>query len=821
MVLLLVVAALVSLAIGEAVEAAAIAAVLVVNAAVGFVVELRARRTMDALLAFEAPTAKVRRPDGVESIGAEELVPGDVVEMEEGDSVPADGRLLSTSGLRVDEAPLTGESATVDKSAGPVAEDAPLAERASMVYSGTTVVAGRGVALVTATGSATEVGRIGVLLAETRAGSTPLEEKLDRLGHRLVALTLVVAAVTAVTGILRGAPVGLMIETGIALAIAAVPEGLPAVATVALAVGLRRMARRNALVRRLASVEALGSTTVVCTDKTGTLTAGRMTVARVHVAGRSLEVTGRGYSAKGTFLEGQTELDPSSTPWLSDLLETGALTNRAALSEDETEVMGDPTDAAILVLARKGGVDVDALRQRLPQVDEVPFDTGRRLSASIHEHDGHRMAHVKGAPEAILERSRRWVAEGETLELDTAARSRLETKNQEMADAGLRVIALARGEETDTLEDLTILGLVGIKDPPADGVEETIATLRAAGVDTVVVTGDQKSTAEAIAKELGAQGDRPESLNGSDISSLSDTELAEMCHRVGVYSRVTPRDKVRIVSALQSRGEVVAMIGDGVNDAAALKRADVGVAMGGRGTDVAKEAAAIVLSDDRFRTIGAAVQEGRVIFDNIRKFVFYLFSCNLAEVATILGASLVGAPVPLLPLQILWLNLVTDTFPALALALEPAEPEVMERRPRDPDASMLSSGFLRSMAFFAILITLSTLAAFWWGLSTGDDQRAITLAFMTLALAQLFHLGNARSRDAVLAPSRIFANPWAVASVPLVVVLQLAAVYWQPLARLLGTTRLGLLEWGVVVALSLVPAVLGQGLRYARRRRMG
>lgn len=815
-VLLLVVAAFVSVAVGELVEAAAIAGVLIINAGIGFGVELRARRAMDALLAFEAPVARVRRPAGVVSLPSAELVPGDVVEVEEGDAVPADARLLETSGLRVDEAALTGESVPTDKTAHAVSEGAPLADRSSMVHSGTTVVGGRGVAVVTATGASTEVGRIGSLLAEVDVVDTPLERRLDSLGRRLVGLTLVVAAVTALVGIVRGAPVGVMIETGIALAIAAVPEGLPAVATIALAIGLRRMARRHALVRRLTAVEALGSTTVVCTDKTGTLTAGRMTVTRVEGAGRSILVTGTGYTPSGGFMENGAAVDPGSTHWLAELLETCALSNRAAILGEGEGVAGDPTDAALLVLAQKGGVDAEDLIRRRPLVDEVLFDSELRLSASIHEGDPGPMSHVKGAPDAILARSIRWVTEEGTVPLSPATADEIRARDQAMAADGLRVIALARGQEGG-IEDLAFLGLVGILDPPAEGVADTIATLRSAGISTVLVTGDQRSTAEAIAREVGAQGDRRDSLEGQEISSASDEELAALSGSVGVYSRVSPRDKVRIVSALQSRGEVVAMIGDGVNDAAALKKADVGVAMGVRGTDVAKDASAIVLGDDRFPTIGAAVEEGRVIFDNIRKFVFYLFSCNVAEVATILLASLVGAPVPLLPLQILWLNLVTDTFPALALALEPAEPGIMARGPTGPDADILSKGFIRSIAFYSGLITVVTLIAFGWGLSTGPQDRAGTVAFMTLALAQLFHLGNARSRGDVLRRARIVANPAALAAVPLVIVLQLLAVYWPPLAALLGTTPLNVSDWMVVAGLSVVPALVGQLLRRSRR----
>ena len=826
-VLLLVVAAGVALAMGDVIEAVAIAAVLAINTAVGFVIELRARRTMDALLRYEAPSARVRRDGGVESVEAAVLVPGDVVDLEEGDAVPADGRLISVSGLRVSEAALTGESLPVEKGVTALSDEStPLADRRSMVYSGTTVVVGRGSAVVTDTGDRSEIGRIGALIADVEAGKTPLEERLDHLGRRLVWLTLGVALVVVVVGILRGAATRLMIETGIALAIAAVPEGLPVVATIALAVGLRRMARRNALVRRLAAVEALGATTVICTDKTGTLTAGQMTVSRVATVDQDLTVTGDGYTREGSFLDGDREVDPGSLGWLFASMEAAALTNRARFPADGGAPVGDPTDAALLVMAHKGGVDMEGLHLGAPRVGELPFDTDLRLSASVHapseaEGDaGEQRIYVKGAPSSVLERSVSWWAHDGPEPVDADVRARLEERNAEMAEAGLRVIALAKGVGSKP-EDLTFLGLAGIVDPPAAGVEEAVRTLRASGIRTVIITGDQGATAAAIAAQLGTIGEGEGALEGREIAALGDAELKSASGNVGVYSRVSPADKVRIVEALQERGEIVAMIGDGVNDAAALKRADVGVAMGGRGTDVAKQAAAIVLTDDRFSTIGVAVEEGRVIFDNIRKFVFYLFSCNLAEVAVLLGASLVGAPMPLLPLQILWLNLVTDTFPALALALEPPDSGVMSRPPRDPEQSILSGPLVRALALYSGMITAVTLVAFAWALRVDDPARATTVAFMTLALAQLFHLGNARSREPVITPSRAFANPWAVAAVPLVLALQAAAVYWTPLSTLLKTTPLTGEDWLVVGSLAVLPAIVGQLVRFVRERRAG
>jgi len=820
-VLLLVAAASVALFLGDVLEAIAIGAVLALNALIGFVVELRARRAMDALLAYEVPVAKVLRGGRVEQIASDRLVPGDLIEIEEGDRVPADARLVTSAEVRTNEAALTGESMPAGKSADALADgDAPLAERASMVYSGTSVYVGRATALVVETGARTEIGRIGTLVAQVEEGATPLQVRLDALGRKLVWLTLAVAAVVTGSGMLQGLPIGRMVETGLALAIAAVPEGLPAVATIALAVGLRRMARKQAMVRRLSAVEALGGTTVVCTDKTGTLTAGQMTATVVVGSGVPIEVTGSGYQTAGELLATGSSVVAADLPWLGRLLEAAALTSRARVDPEAGTVVGDPTDAALAVLALKAGLDTDRLLKARPRVGEIPFSSLRRSSVSIHQDGGDRIAFVKGAPLTVLEHSTRQAIGNGERGLDNAARAALLDENERLAAQGLRVIALASGPG-DGEEDLTFLGLVGIVDPPAEGVRETIDAMKRAGIRTVMITGDQRATAEAIARQLGALDEGHRAVDGRELQHISDDDLAAKERPIGVFSRVSPEDKLRIVSAFQARGEVVAMLGDGVNDAAALKKADVGVAMGIRGTDVAKETADIVLSDDRFLTIGAAVEEGRVIFENIRKFVFYLFSCNLAEVLVLLVASVATLPLPLLPLQILWLNLVTDTFPALALALEPAEPGVMERSPRDPERAILSGPFLRAMAFYASLITAATLVAYGWGLQSGDPARAVTIAFMTLALAQLFHLGNARSRGPVIGWRRATANPWALAALPLVVVLQVLAVYWEPLSAVLRTVPLGTTDWLVVAGLSLVPAVVGQAIDWAQARRAG
>ena len=821
-VILLVAAAAAAWLLGEAADAVAIGAVLLVNAAIGFITEWRARRAMEALRGLEVPRAAVIRGGEQLEISARDLVPGDIIAVESGQSVPADARLIATSETRATEAPLTGESLPVHKRADVrLDEDTLLAERKNMLYQATTVVSGSARAVVTATGNGTEAGRIGAMTSALSEERTPLELRLDALGHRLVWVALAVAALVAVLGLWRGESWALVMQTGIALAIAAVPEGLPAVATITLAVGVSRMARRHALVRRLPAVETLGSATVVCTDKTGTLTAGQMAVTTIVADDREVHVTGGTYEPSGEFQRDGAAFSPLDDPVLSEALRIGALVNRAGIAREEEgwRATGDPTEAALLTAARKAGLDRAQLQEENPERGEIPFSSERQYMATFH--DASRL-YVKGAPGRILEQSTRVLRADGKAPLEEEERKRLHEWNAQLAGRGLRVLALARGlaeEQTeDAVRDLTFVALVGIADPPAPDVKETIRLFREAGIRTVMITGDQRLTAIAVARELGLIENDDDAIGGQALSRLDQRALGQRLDRTGVFNRVSPSDKLRIVEALQSRGAIVAMLGDGVNDAAALKKADIGVAMGKRGTDIAKEASDVVLADDRFPTVAAAIEEGRVIFDNIRKFVFYLFSCNLAEVIVLLAAGVSGLPQPLLPLQILWLNLVTDTFPALALAVEPAEPDVMHRPPRDPQQAILSARFLRSIGFYGLMIAGATLGAFMIALER-DASRAGTVAFVTLALAQGFHLGNARSTEPVLAPWRVLANKWAIAALLLVIVLQALALYVPALAEVLNVVPLTAVEWALAVGMALIPAVLGQTLKVARAAR--
>lgn len=833
---LLLAAAAIALFLGDLADALAIIAVLILNTAIGFITEYRARRAMEALRALETPHAFVVRDGRVLEIDAADLVPGDIIEIEAGQAIPADARLINAAELRLDEVPFTGESLPVDKSIEVVEEALPLAERSNMVYQGTTAVAGSGRALVVATGMGTQLGRIGGLVEGIEDERTPLEDRLDRLGRNLVWLALAIVVIVIAVPLARGAPFALMIETGLALAIAAVPEGLPAVVTITLAVSVRRMAKRRALVRRLPAVESLGSATVICTDKTGTLTAGEMTLTTILLGGagegsREIAITGTGYEPIGEFLEDGAPIDAARDPILELALRTAALSSRGDVVETENgwESRGDPTESAILAATRKSGINPSELLEREPRVGELPFSSERMYTISFHRGgEGLEIlgaggkggeaapgdvvvAYAKGAPRRIIELSDTILTPDGRVPLDPATRERILEENGRLAARGLRILAIAAGTsgsaDPDDLPPLTFIGLLGMIDPPAPGVPETIRQLREAGIRTVMLTGDQRLTAEAIAKDLGVLGPGEGTMDGQELSGRKGGELAEIVAHTGVFSRVDPENKLDIVSALQGHGEIVAMLGDGVNDAAALKKADIGVAMGIRGTDVAKEAADVVLQDDRFQTIAAAVEEGRVCFENIRKFVFYLFSCNIAEILVIFIAGLAGHPAILLPLQILWLNLITDTFPALSLAFEPADRDVMEHPPRDPESGILSTRFLASILTYGALITAVTLLAYFWAAS---PETRITMAFMTIALAQIFHLANARSAEHILTPRRLLANRWAIAAVALTISLQFLAVHFPPLAGILRLTPLTLGEWLTAFALGLAPAVLGQ-----------
>jgi Ca2+-transporting ATPase len=815
---LLAFAAAVAWLTGDAAEAVAILIVLIINAAVGFATEWQAGRALDALRRQSRTLSRVRR-DGFEAtVDAEELVPGDIIILNAGDRVPADARLLEAVRLEAEESALTGESTTVEKNAGAVAAQSPLADRHSMLYLGTAVAAGRGVAVVVNTGTATELGKIGRLVATSTKERSPLEIQLALLGRRLVYLVLAIAAVVMVTGWLRGDGIWLMLEVGISLAVAAVPEGLPAVTTLILALGVLRMAQQRAIMRRLPAVETLGSTTVICADKTGTLTENRMTVrAYVLSDGRRVD------TAK---LERAFERDLL----LQQAVRIGVLCNEASFraeATDETRTIGDPTETALLIVADDLGLDVAHERAIYPKILEQPFHASTKRMTTVHRNnDGQHFASLKGAPAVVLSACSHYFGAGDNAApLDEDSFKHFLAANEEMASRALRVLALAvkhfetgadHTSEAALESGYTFVGLVGMIDPPRPGVAEAIRLAKSAGIRTVMLTGDQLNTGIAIARELGLGQKEPTALHARD---LIDTRLASLAHNTDVFARVSPEEKLRIVAALQQAGEIVAVTGDGVNDAPALKRANIGIAMGQRGTEVAKEAADIVLADDNFATILKAVEGGRTIYANIIKFVHMMFSHNLGEVLMIFTAIAAGWPLPLLPLQILWMNLVTDVFPALALAVEPAAKDIMNRPPRSAHTSFLSKPFLILIGWQSVMLAAIGLGAYLWALEMyGPGAHSRTIALFALVAVQLGHTFNCRSRTRS-AFDGIFTNPFLWIALVIVVLLQLLACYFSPLAAVLGTVRPATTDWIVIASCGLLTIVIVEVVKFVSRRR--
>ncbi|WP_433629333.1 cation-translocating P-type ATPase [Halomicrococcus sp. NG-SE-24] len=830
-VLLLAAAGIAAFVLGDVIEGVAIFAVLVINGAIGFVTEMRAVSSMESLQEITEIEARVRRAGEENGIPAEDLVPGDIVVLEAGDLVPADLRIVEPSKLQIDESALTGESVPVGKTSEPLDEDVPLAERENMLYKGTYVTRGSAEAVVAATGPDTELGHISASLQEAAEEQTPLQQKLDDLGQKLVPFLLVVATIVLVSGWLRGQDLFLMVETAIALAIATVPEGLPVVATLVLARGMWRMADRNALITNLASVETLGSTTIICTDKTGTLTENEMTVAEYELANGTVEVSGTGLDTDGTFQHGDQELDEPRDPVMQEALEVGVLCNNASVTEQEgeTDATGDPMEVALLIAGLKGGLDRDELLDSMPEAREVSFDPSVKMMATYHDVNGDYKVAVKGAPEAVIESSTRIVTGDDTEELSGSDRKEWLQKSDRMAEDGLRVLALARKEvdstENPPYEDLSLLGLVGFIDPPREEVRSTIQGCQDAGMRVIMVTGDHAGTARNIAHSVGlVDTDNVEVVEGrqlDDPENLSQEEKDRFVN-ASVFARVNPANKLDLIDLHQVVGSIVAMTGDGVNDAPALKKADIGVAMGQRGTQVAQEASDMILRDDNFESIYHAVREGRIIFSNIRKFVLYLMSCNLSELLAILIATLLGFPLPLLPLQILFLNVVTDIFPAFALGACGGSRDIMDRSPRNPDEPIMTRTHWTELGFYGILISVATIGAFVIGGSMHaggmETEEAVTISFLTLAFAQLWHVFNVREVTSGILRNEVTENLYVWGALGLSTLILFGAVYLPGISLALSTTPLSLEGWLVVFGMSLIPLGVGQVEREFRRR---
>jgi len=841
MVLVLVGATLISALLGEYLDAVTIIAIIVINGILGFVQEFRAERSLRALKALSAPSASVVRDGQVISVAASELVPGDLVLLEPGDRVPADIRLLETNSLYAEESALTGESVPVGKTALPIREsELPLGDQRNLGFMGTMVTRGTAKGIVVRTGMQTEMGTIADLIQQTEAMETPLQHRLEQLGKILIIVAVALTVMVVLAGILHGQPAYGMFLAGVSLAVAAIPEGLPAIVTIALALGVQRMIKRKAIVRKLPSVETLGCASVICSDKTGTLTQNKMTVTRLWLGGRSLEVSGEGYAPEGEITECGTHVDLKKDQGLRRLLQVAALCNNSVLYKKEPEeergkrakatqgeegewlLKGDPTEGALAVLAAKMGLSANALEGLYKREREFPFDSERKRMSVIVSHQGGRLLCVKGASDMLLEQCTHVLWDGNVIPLTATLRQKIAAAVEEMAASALRVLGMAyrdiRGQETveterEAEQQLVFVGLSGMIDPPRKEVRDAIAVCRQAGIKTVMITGDHQTTAEAIAGQLGILPRGGVAVNGRQLAAMTDEQLDREVDNIYVYARVSPEHKLRIVKSLQRQGHVVAMTGDGVNDAPAIKASDIGIAMGITGTDVSKEASALVLSDDNFATIVAAIEEGRGIYENIRKFIRYLLASNVGEILTMFLAMMAGLPLPLVPIQILWVNLVTDGLPAMALGVDQAEKDLMKHKPRSAKENIFARRLGWKILSRGFLIGICTLGAFWITLrqNPGNLIEAQTVAFATLVMAQLIHVFDCRSSRSIFHRNPL-QNRYLVLAVLSSLLLMLGVLYIEALQPIFKTVPLDFRQWCLVFVAAGIPTfVMGIG----------
>ncbi|MBW1916586.1 MAG: cation-translocating P-type ATPase [Deltaproteobacteria bacterium] len=834
LIIILLIATAISLMLGETLDALVIFAIVMASTILGFIQEYRAERAVQALKQMAAPTATVIRGGEEFIIPAREVVPGDLLVLHTGDRVAADGRVVVQMNLMADEAPLTGESTPVRKDIKAVdAEDTPLGDRTCMVYGATVITYGRGQAVVTATGMNTAFGQIARMLGEITHEKTPLELRMASIGRLLGLIALAICALAALLGVWRGYGWLEMFIWGVSLAVAAVPEALPAVVTGALAIGTTKMARRNAIVKRLPAVETMGCTTVICTDKTGTLTRNEMTVRQLYLDDTQIEVTGSGYLPQGEFLASGQPINRDNWPTLNLAARISLLCNDAVLKETNGiwSVWGDPTEGALLVLARKAGLDYRQLTQDLPRVGEVPFDSERRRMTTVHQTPEGQVAYVKGAPESLLRQCQRQFYQGEIRPLLEEDRQRILTQADAMAAAALRVLGLAYRQLPDDLTnynkdnvegDLVWVGLVGMIDPARPEASASVAQCHRAGIRVIMVTGDHPATAAAIGREIGLLASNPGEaspvLTGRDLTRLSDEQLLAVLPQTPVFARVAPEHKLRLVNLLKAQGEIVAMTGDGVNDAPALKRADIGVAMGITGTEVTKETAAMILADDNFASLVAAVEEGRVIFDNIKKYLIFLLTCNIGEILVLSLAFFLGLPLPLIAIQILWVNLTTDGLPALALGVDPKDPDVMQRPPRPPNQGLFTrpvNTLLTVIPIHLLAVLLPLFAYYYYSNPSGYTDphlilvKAQTITFVGIVLLEMVNAFNCRSEYYSLWRMGLLKNRFLIGAVLSSLALLAAVVEWEPLARLFHTIPLSLEDWLIAlgVSLTILPSV--------------
>lgn len=820
---ILIVAAIISGLLGEMEDTLAILAIVVLNALIGFYQEWNAEKSIAALKKMTAPQAKVWRDGVVMTISAADVVPGDVFELEAGDLVAADARLLQAASLKCVESALTGESDAVEKHAVILKRpDVPLADRDNMIFMGTSIAAGRGRAVVVATGMQTEIGRIATLIEEAGANEdTPLQRKLESIGRILLWAALAIVALLFVLGLARGAALLEWFMTSVSLAVAAIPEGLPAVVTIALALGVLRMSRRRALVRRLPAVETLGSTNVICTDKTGTLTVGEMTVRALYVAGQTFDVTGEGYGPHGEILFEGKAIDTRHAAPLLELANVLIGANNAHLTLDDGtwKVVGDPTEGALLSVGNKAGGSKEYLERELPKHHEIPFDSDRKRHSVVRLlPDGGLRAFVNGAPDLLIERCTRILTETGVRTMSEADREKITAQNALMARRSLRVLGSAyrdldaaspdelTGEEVE--RELTFVGLTGMYDPPRPEAKEAVAKCRAAGIRVVMITGDHPQTAMAIARELGIAGDADVTLAAAELDQLSDEQLRQRVRKVAVFARVTAEHKLRIVRAWKENNAVVAMTGDGVNDAPAIKGADIGIAMGRTGTEVTKQAADMIITDDNFASIVAAVEEGRGVYDNIRKTLRYLLAGNSGELLLMMFCVVIGLPTPLLPIHLLWINLVTDGLPALCLATDPVDPDVMKRAPRPRNERMANAPFLRTMFLTGALTALVAFAVYFYAFRSESIELARTHAFAALVFAELLRSFGARSEERPVWRMNFFSNLSLVVVVAASVAIQLWTQHSFVLMKFLNTAHVPLAIGFILLALGAIPLLV-------------
>ncbi len=822
LILVLVAAAIIALFLGDFTDALVIIVVIILNALLGFFQEYRAEKSIEALKKLTAPHAIVIRGGHQEEILASELVPGDLVLIETGERVPADIRLLESTSLEIDESLLTGESIPAKKKAERLEEKRlPIADRKNMAYMGTIITRGRGIGYVVSTGMRTEIGRIAELIQTVETEETPLQVKLRDLAKKLTYAVIVICLIVFLIGTLREGHVFDMFLNAVGLAVAAIPESLPAVVTITLALGVQRMVKRNAVIRKLPAVQTLGSATIICSDKTGTFTRNEMTVIKLYVNNSIFDVTNVGYEPKGKFYHNNSVIDPKQIPSLKLLLTIGALCNNAKLEKNGNwRIIGDPTEGALIVAAEKAGLKQKELSEQYPRIAEIPFESERKLMSTIHETpQGTKIACIKGATEVVLNLSSKIYTDGQIRELTSKEKEELLKINQNMASDALRVLALAYRElptehqeyTSENIEkDLIFVGFQGMLDPPRDEAIMAVQTAKKAGIKVVMITGDNEFTAKSIARKLGLLERDGKVLTGADLEKMSDAQLDEAVQEVAVYARVSPEHKLRIVNSLKKKNQIVAMTGDGVNDAPALRKADIGIAMGITGTDVAKEASEMILIDDNFASIVAAVEEGRTIYNNIKKTIYYLLSTNVGEILTIFIGLMIGLPIPLVAVQILWINLVTDSFPALALAADPAEAGIMLHRPRDPLEPVITRRMFFNMIFVATVMLVSTLLLYSFvlgvfsplGISYSNLDTARTAAFTNMVFLQLFHSFIVRSERESVFKVGFFSNKYLVLGTTISLLLQLAVVYLPQLQTLFHTTPLSVFELVIVVLAS-------------------